>query len=103
LGGRWFGLSRRLGTFCSGQAKANPIPELSVVAEVDDAVLEGLGTRHATIRQKKHALVVFPATGSCLSTDVAPHRTRLKAENKRKGIGMKKARSTFAASTFRFR
>jgi hypothetical protein len=103
LGGRWFGLSRRVETVCSGQAKANPILELSMVAEVADAVLEGLGTRHATIRQKKHALVVFPATGSCLSTDIAPHSKRLKAEDKRKGIGMKKARSTLAASTFRLR
>ena len=96
-------MNRRVGTICSGQAKANPIPELSMVAEVADAVLEGLGTRHATIRQKKRALVVFPATGSCLNTYAARHGKRKTTEDKRNGTRMKKARSTLAASTFRCR
>jgi hypothetical protein len=61
------------------------MPELSMVAEVAHAVLEGLQTRHATIRQKKRALVAFPATRSFLSTDVAPHGKIKTAEDKSNG------------------
>jgi hypothetical protein len=61
-----------------------------MVAEVAHAVLEGRRTRHATIRQKKSALVAFPATRSFLSTDVQPHGKIKTAEDKSDDTMMKK-------------
>jgi hypothetical protein len=85
---------------CSRQPKANSIPVLSMVAEVADTVLGGLQTRHATIRQKKRALVAFPTTRSFLSTDGAPHVKRKKAKDKSNGTRGWKGSTVVLAITF---